>query len=310
MLDPFPGVADRGELFQARNGLAPGGGRGSGESHAEQERSVLARGHSAVRAMKRRRLEDGEPWQKHELFPAPPWATRTLFEEVLPFVLERGIEREALIAEPAAGLGHMSDVIAEYADRVFAADIFSYPCAVSVPKIVIADFLEPSWPGPQADWIITNPPFALSAAFLDRALERARHGVAFLQRMQWLEGQRRYRAIYARHPPSLLAPFSERVGMCEGGFDPDCGTATMYAWFVWVRQDGGWPAPLAGAATLKAYLIPPGRREAYAKASDLGLAARCVPGFVPPSQRGKKDKGHRALRAASGEAAATTGGEP
>ncbi len=294
MLDRLPSAADHDEL-----GMEPAEiMKGKELDSVERDRSLRhaagvfpGKGHSAVRAMRRPRLSDGEPWQKHELFPAPPWATRTLFEHVVPIAAGESIERDAMIAEPAAGLGHMSDVIAEYADRVFASDIYRYPCEVSVPEIAVADFLEPSWLGPEADWIVTNPPFRLSRDFLELALVRARRGVAFLQRMQWLEGKQRYRNIYAVNPPALLAPFSERVAMCEGGWDPECATATMYAWFVWVRQDGEWPRALTGDATLRTYLIPPGRKEALSRASDAGLAARCVPGFVPPSRRKGKGQG-------------------
>jgi hypothetical protein len=111
--------------------------------------------------------------------------------------------------------------------------------------------------------------------------------------MQWLEGQHRYRDIFLPRPPALLAPFSERVPMCEGGWDPECGTATMYAWFVWVREEGRWPAPLGDQGTLRTYLIPPGRKEAFSRPSDLALAARCVPGFVPPSRLRKTEKERR-----------------
>jgi hypothetical protein len=301
MLDGFPIAGDRDDLAAKRsnamNRIEPESGvrdesgtlgRRSTDRHLA--RAWLTKGHSAVRATKRPRLSDGAPWQKHELFASPPWATRTLFEQVMPVVLGRRIESGTVIAEPAAGLGHMSEVIGEYTDRVLASDIYHYPCEVAIPRIMVADFLDPSWPGSEIDWIITNPPFGLSHAFLDRALCRARHGVALLQRMQWLEGQHRYRDIFLPRPPALLAPFSERVPMCEGGWDPKCGTATMYAWFIWRREDGKWPAPLGEQGTLPTYLIPPGRKEAMTSASDAALAARCVPGFFPPSQRRKRGK--------------------
>lgn len=280
----------------------------SSERHGkagDRKEWVSPKGHSAVRAMRRPRLSAPTPWQKHELFPAPPWATRTLFEDVLRGALGTRMAADRVIAEPAAGLGHMSDVIAEYVRTIFASDIYHYPCVVERPEIAIVDFLEPFWPGPEADWIVTNPPFKLSAAFLHRALDLARHGVAFLQRMQWLETGGRYRDIYAPCPPTLVAPFSERVGMCEGGWDPRCGTATMYAWFVWVRSNGCWSEPLAPWGTLPMFLIPPGRKEAHTRASDQALAVRCVPGFIPPSSRRRRRRG--AVETAGELAAAEVG---
>jgi len=249
---------------------------------------IEGRGHSAVRAMKRKRLSDGAPWQKYELFPAPPWATRSFFAHVVPIVAGAWLDRGLVISEPAAGLGHMSEVIAEYCDNVFASDIYRYPVARPAlpPKIEIADFLVEDWRGPASDWIMTNPPFGTSSLFLDRALQRARHGVALFQRTQWLEGQTRYRDVYVPRPPSLIAPFVERVPICEGGWDPRCSTATWYTWFVWMRdKDGRWPPPLRAGAVLPTFLIPPGRRDALTRSSDVALAERCVPGFVPPSQR-------------------------
>ena len=256
--------------------------------------AIDGKGHSSIRAMKRKRLSDGEPWQKHEFFASPPWAARALFEHVLAIATGEKLRRSAVISEPAAGMGHMSHVLAEYADRVYASDIYPYPVshAGPAPHIEIADFLSQGWDGPASDWIVTNPPFGMSHLFLDRALGLASRGVAFLQRMQWLESKKRYRDIYLPRPPSLIAPFVERVPMCEGGWDPEGTTATMYAWFVWAREDGGsWPRPLRAGETLRTYLIPPGRKEELTRASDRVLAERCVPGFVPPSRRNGKGAG-------------------
>ena len=246
--------------------------------------------------MKRKRLSDGKPWQKHEFFASPPWATRTLFEDVMPVATGEKIDRKSVISEPAAGLGHMSEIIAEYADSVFASDIYRYRTARpgEAVNVKTADFLSAEWHGPPSDWIVTNPPFGLSQRFLDRAMDVSLRGVAFLQRMQWLEGQRRYQNIYALHPPSLIAPFAERVPMCEGGWDPDGTTATMYAWFIWVRAGSGrWPPALLAAATLPMFLIPPGRKQEWSKPSDCRLAERFVPGFVPPSPRTGKGRRRR-----------------
>jgi hypothetical protein len=103
--------------------------------------------------MKRKRLSDGKPWQKHEFFASPPWATRTLFEDVMPVATGGKIDRKSVISEPAAGLGHMSEIIAEYADSVFASDIYRYRTARpgEAVNVKTADFLSAEWHGPPSD---------------------------------------------------------------------------------------------------------------------------------------------------------------
>jgi len=149
------------------------------------------------------------------------------------------------------------------------------------------------------DWIITNPPFSSAELFLEPALKCARKGVAFFERAQWLEGVGRYERCFAPRPPTLIAPFSERVPLCEGGYDPDGSTATWYAWFVWKKNVNGYlKGPLWPEDTIPAFLIPPGCAKALFKPSDLELAKRCVPGFVPPSKK-RKDKKRKAKAAAT-----------
>jgi hypothetical protein len=63
------------------------------------------------------------------------------------------------------------------------------------------------------DWIITNPPFNLACEFALRAISIARAGVALLVRSAWSEGGDRYRDLFSKHPPALIAQFAERVPM-------------------------------------------------------------------------------------------------
>lgn len=265
----------------------------------------LPKGHSAVRAMKRPALA-GPKGEAMELFCTPPWATRALFENVLPCVgyaldvrEDRGVNLGRLW-DPCAGLGHMVEVFREYSGCVSSSDIFCHPLEgggdASQFGVEQVDFLDEL--ARTADWIITNPPFSTAESFLAPALRLARCGVAFLERIQWLEGGGRYKNIFVSRPPSLIAPFAERVPMCEGGYDPEGSTATMYAWFIWAKNcNGCLAAPLRPRDTLSTYLIPPGRKEALLKPSDRALAARCVPGFIPPSLKRKVAKERMAVDA-------------
>ena len=139
----------------------------------------------AVRATKRPRVSDGQPWQDDELFPTPPWATRALLQIVLPRLFVGGL---GPIWEPCAGLGHMAEVLAEGRPGVFATDKNLYQLddgrtAVEF-GIVQQDFLAAStdhWPkalGRRPGRIISNPPFSLATEMVRHALTLATEGVA------------------------------------------------------------------------------------------------------------------------------------
>jgi hypothetical protein len=214
-----------------------------------------------VRAMNRpigftsvmaRRLD---PPDSLDFFPTPPWATRALCEHVL-FPDENQWPLSSSVWEPAAG-GHMAEVLREYFASVRASDVFDYDRGYEVgsfigcgPDVLVSN---------NADWIITNPPFNLAFDFALRAIELSKVGVALLVRSVWTEGAERYRELFSRRPPSLIAQFVERVPMVKGRWDPDASTATGYAWFVWRR-------PSTGETRYR--WIPPGQRVALTKSND------------------------------------------
>jgi ParB/RepB/Spo0J family partition protein len=193
-----------------------------------------------------------EPDDSLDFFPTPPWATRALCELVLP---ELGIDpRSFSVWESACGEGHMSEPLREYFDRVYASDVYNYG------QEDVYNFLTVIAGHPDADWIITNPPFGdLTVPFVLRAIELASEGVAMFVRSQWaVEGVDRYHRIFNPHPPTLMAFFSERVPLCKGRWDPDGSTATAYCWLVWRH----------GRGPLSPMWIPPGCRERLSKPDD------------------------------------------
>jgi hypothetical protein len=193
-----------------------------------------------------------EPPGALDYFPTPPWATRALFRHVLPAL---GVDTIGSVWEPACGEGHMAAVIAEIArGPVVASDIFDGYGYGTAPVDFVND--PPITP---ADWIITNPPFNLACDFALRALDRAAEGVAMLVRTQWIESIGRYEKLFRDRPPTIYAPFVERVPMAKGRWDPDMSTATSYAWFVWRRGEFG-PA--------RVFWIPPGCRESLTRPDD------------------------------------------
>lgn len=164
-----------------------------------------------------------EPHTSLDDFPTPPWATRALCERLAAF--------EPLhlcgVREPAANRGHMARVLAEYFDRVEAADVHDYGAGYPV-----ADYLFGPDPEP-VDWTITNPPFRLAEQFIGRALRTSRAGCAMLVRLAFVESVGRYERLFAVAPPALVLQFTERVVMHRGRLAPEGSTATAYAWLVW-----------------------------------------------------------------------------
>lgn len=212
----------------------------------------LPRGGCAVMARRH------EPDDSLDYFPTPPWATRAFLLHAMPLV-QPGPLRDLTVWEPACGEGHMAAVLGEepWFGRVIATDVFDYGYGG------VRDFLGlEAAPMPKADWIITNPPFNLAELFLDRALERARLGVAFLLRTVFEEGAERYARIYAQRPPTHKFVSAERIPMTRGRWLPNAKTMTAYAWFVWVKADVG-----CEPFTKQAW-IPPGQRGPLTRDDD------------------------------------------
>ena len=163
--------------------------------------------------------------EANDYYPTPPWVVRSLLEHI-------NIYGET-VWEPAAGEGHMSRTFKEgEPSQVIATDI--KPKASGIERI---DFLMPTHCQSMADvgidWIITNPPFKLLDKFIETADKYAR-SMAFFCRLSALEGKKRG-AFYAKRPPSLILPFSERVqGIAPGGFDLTKASMVAYCWMIWI----------------------------------------------------------------------------
>lgn len=176
-----------------------------------------------------------------EYFPTPPWAARAggeLINELDPPTEGRGW----WCWEPACGEGHMAYGLADHFALVHATDIHDHGGELqNGPPI---DFLSPEADLiDQCDWIVTNPPFAKAAEFVQAGLRRARRGVAILARTQLMESAARFPLFFPHLSGApcgtaalyAFAPFMERVPMALGGWDPKGSTATAYAWFIWMQ---------------------------------------------------------------------------
>lgn len=208
-----------------------------------------------------------EPPDSLDYFPTPPWATRALVEKVLPKLGRRSDAARRQAWEPACGEGHIAGVLEEYFATVIASDIFDYSVDGKMPPAWwrALDFLDPTAGEdgtPVVDWIITNPPFSDKAeAFVLRAIDLAKVGVAMFFRLQWLETVGRYERIFAAHPPAVIAQFAERVPLHKGAWKPDGSTATAYLWIVWLKG--------RDSRHTEFVWIPPGQREALTRPGDV-----------------------------------------
>jgi hypothetical protein len=204
-------------------------------------------------------------WRKLDWFATPPWATRAGAE------LIRGLDPSSReIWEPAAGDGIMANVLAETFEVIHKSDIYQQRSDIEA-----WDFTRPVPPPFPADWIVTNPPFNYGKHFTLRALEIADRGVAMLCRLNWLESADRYDLFEnSTWPLSYVFPFSERVPMQLGPWDPDCSTATAYAWFIW---DKTLPMLTDRAQMWRGHLIRPGTRQRLTRADDVRRFCAAAP---------------------------------
>lgn len=213
------------------------------EMMIEGVRSRIASGHAKI--IDAPRPGEGSRVQAakdHDFSPTPPWATRALIERVLPYLERRGHCKFQTVWEPACGEGHIAEVLREYFLKVYASDLHEYGYGDTN-----TNFLTTKLDG--FDWIITNPPFEDNVQkFILQALACAGAGVAMFLQLRQLEGISRYQEVYKDHPPTVIAPFVERVPLVMGHYDPNASTTTAFMWLVWIK----------GAPPRAPFWIPPG----------------------------------------------------
>lgn len=189
----------------------------------------------------------------HDDFPTPPWATRALLHYVIPDVIIRGTR----IIEPAAGRGHIADVLREAGAKVRTNDIIKYPgCKLDTMR----DYTDYGNKFAPYDLMITNPPFAQSNEFILRALQEASVGVAILMQSLWLVGMARYERVLRIHQPTTMAIFTRRMSATRGKLIRRGSAMMSHSWFYWS----------IGTSTkeTKLILIPPAAQAELEKGSD------------------------------------------
>ena len=148
--------------------------------------------------------------QASDFYPTPPEATIALMSFL-------DLPKETVIWECACGDGHMVEVLRSLGYEVIATDIRTG-----------TDFLRTD--PPEADWIITNPPFSLSAKFIERSISLGKP-FAFLLKAQYWHAAKRL-SLFREVKPTFILPLTWRPDFLFG--TRGSGSPLMdVSWVVW-----------------------------------------------------------------------------
>lgn len=154
-----------------------------------------------------------------------------------PIAVEKLLEVESFnnpILECCCGEGHISEVLINNGYEVRSEDL--YDRGYGIPN---KDFFKREhWYGD----IITNPPYKQALEFVKHSLDviKGNSKVAMLLRIQFLEGQERYK-FFKENPPKKVYVFSKRIQCAKGGKFEKVSSAMCFAWFIWEKGFKGEP---------------------------------------------------------------------
>lgn len=172
--------------------------------------------------------------RKSDYYPTPQDCTIALVNYL-------NIPKGTTIWEPACGEGYMSSALEQCGYNVISTDIEDYGCGYEVE-----DFLES--PGRECDWIITNPPFSLSAQFVEKAISLHKPFALLLKSQYWHSKNRL--PLFDKHRPKYVLPLTWRP---DFEFGKRGGSPTMEcAWTVWGSEPSDYTIyrPLCRSAEL------------------------------------------------------------
>ena len=165
----------------------------------------------------------------------PPEATEALL---------RAERFPGLSWDPACGAGTIPKTMAAVGLPCMGTDLVDRDPGPEVIGFDVMDFLADRPFPTNVDNVVCNPPFNLAQRFVDKALSIARHKVAFLLPLTFLEGARRSRWLQAT-PLARVHVFAWRISMPPGellveGTVKPTGGKKAFAWFLWEQ---GWRGP-------------------------------------------------------------------
>lgn len=162
-----------------------------------------------------------------DFYPTPADVTHALIDHLEKHLM---IGKGSIVLEPACGDGHMSEVIKERGYYVRSTDI-RHTGYADWNEGGGVDFTGPGWFA-GLDWIITNPPFNVSEAFIRKCLS---YNVPFalLLKSQYWHSMRRNALFYERKP-MFVCPLSWRPA-----FEGKGKSSLMdFVWTIWGRESG------------------------------------------------------------------------
>ena len=135
------------------------------------------------------------------------------------------------IWECACGEKHLSNILEEKGYNVRNSDI------VNRCDNEVLDFLSDEVTHWEGD-IITNPPYKLAQAFVEKAIQIIPDGnkVAMFLKLTFLEGKKR-KQLFQKYPPKTVYVSSSRLNCARNGdfITYNKNSAIAYAWFVWEK---------------------------------------------------------------------------
>lgn len=145
--------------------------------------------------------------------------------------------------DPACGTGTIPKTMAAAGLPCMGTDLVDRDPGPDVLGFDVMDFLAERPHPTNIDNIVTNPPFNLAQAFVDKALSIATHKVAMLLPLTFLEGARRSLWLQVT-PLARVHVFSWRISMPPGellstGAVKPTGGKKAFAWFVWAHDHTG-----------------------------------------------------------------------
>ena len=123
-----------------------------------------------------------------DFYPTPPEVTQALLDFLK-------IDHELIIWEPACGEGHMLSVMRDNGYVVVGTDINTGNDYLTIPLM-------------DCDWIITNPPFSESQAFIEWSIKHHKP-FALLLKSQYWHAKKRYE-LFNHHKPQYVLPLTWR----------------------------------------------------------------------------------------------------
>jgi len=165
--------------------------------------------------------ESGYERVENDAYWTPEWCTKALLKKVA---------LRGLIVEPAAGIGHIADVVRAAGYDVAEFDIVNRS---NRPTLKIADFLKVDQLSLSREVsVVTNPPYVLAEEFVRHAIKltKEREGmVAMLLRNEWDCAASR-RDLFERPPFAKKLVLTKRP---KWSAQDTASPRHNFSWFIW-----------------------------------------------------------------------------